>query len=145
MSANPPVSCEGSGSRVSRQTGAGVMGGGVAAAAGESVDIAGDGAFAALTGAAGWMARPLLLYLGDRPTRDCLREVMLPTHPPSLAGGEATASSYRVDKAWTVGSAAYEGSDANTDWLMIAVTDEDRCWVLYEEGRASVGGGGASP
>ncbi len=41
---------------------------GMAAAAGERVDIAGDGAFAAPTGATCWMVRLLLLYLGARQT-----------------------------------------------------------------------------
>ncbi len=41
---------------------------GMAAAAGERVDIAGDGAFAAPTGATCWMVPLLLLYLGDRQT-----------------------------------------------------------------------------
>ncbi len=68
----------------------------VAAAAGEWVDIAGDVAVAVPTGSAWWVVRLLLLYLSDRPTRYCFREVvwlaMLSTQPPSLAGGEATAS-----------------------------------------------------
>ncbi len=49
---------------------------GVAAAAGERVNIASDGAFAAPAGAAGWMDRLLLLYLGDQPTCDCFREAV---------------------------------------------------------------------
>ncbi len=44
---------------------------GVAAAAGERVDIAGDGALAVHAGSTRRMARLLLLYLGDRPTSDC--------------------------------------------------------------------------
>ncbi len=48
-----------------------------------------------------------MLYLGDQATSVSFRKVvwpaMLPTQPPSLAGGEATASPCRVDKAWTVG------------------------------------------
>ncbi len=70
-------SCEGSSSNsVSRQTGAETTEWGMAAAAGEGVDIAGDGAFAAPGGTVGWMALLLLLYEGDRPTRDCLREAV---------------------------------------------------------------------
>ncbi len=44
---------------------------GVAAAAGEKVNIAGDGAFAAPTGSACCIVQLLLLYLGDWPTSDC--------------------------------------------------------------------------
>ncbi len=80
----------------------------VAAAAGERADIADDGAFTVAAGLACWIVRlllPLQLYLGDRPTRDCFRDpvwiAMLPTHSPSLAGGEATASPCRMDKAGT--------------------------------------------
>ncbi len=47
---------------------------------------------------------------------------MLPTHPPSLVGGEATASPCTVAKVWTVGSGTYEGSDANAEWLLMAAT-----------------------
>ncbi len=98
----------------------------VAAAAGEGVDIAGDVAVTVPTGSACLVVRLLLLYLNDRPTIDCFREVvwlaMLSTQPPSLAGGEAAASPCRVDKAWTVGGGAYEGSDTSTNWLLTAVT-----------------------
>ncbi len=48
----------------------------VTAAAGERVDIAGDVAVAVSTGPACWMIRVLLLYLSDRPTNDCFREVV---------------------------------------------------------------------
>ncbi len=99
----------------------------VAAAAGEWVDIAGVVAVAVSTGSAGWVVRFLLLYLSDRPTSDCFREVVwlavLSTHPPSLTGGEAAASPCRVDKAWTVGSGTCEGSDTSADGLLTAVAD----------------------
>ncbi len=49
----------------------------VAAAAGEGVDIAGDVAVAVPTGSACWVIRLLLLYLSDRTTSDCIREVVL--------------------------------------------------------------------
>ncbi len=42
MSANPNVSCEGSGSSIPGQSGTGVIEGSVAAAVGEGVDIAGN-------------------------------------------------------------------------------------------------------
>ncbi len=68
----------------------------VAAAAGEAVEIAGDVKVAVHTGSACLVVRLLLLYLSDRPTSDCFREVvwlaMLSKQPPSLAGGEAAAS-----------------------------------------------------
>ncbi len=48
----------------------------VAAAAGEWVDIAGDVAIAVPTGSASWVVRLLLLYLSDRPTSDCFREMV---------------------------------------------------------------------
>ncbi len=48
----------------------------VVAAAGERVDIAGDGAFAVTEGAACWVVWLLLLYLGDRPTSDCFRDAV---------------------------------------------------------------------
>ncbi len=68
----------------------------VAAAAGEGVDIACDVAVAVPIGSACWVVRLLLLY---RPTSDCFLELvwlaMLSTQPPSLAGGEAAASSCR--------------------------------------------------
>ncbi len=89
---------------------------GVTAAAVERVDIAGDGALAVPAGSACWVGRLLMLYLGDRLTNDCFREAfwlaMLPTQPPSLAVGEATASPCRVDKVWTVGGGTCEGSDS---------------------------------
>ncbi len=91
----------------------------VTAATGEGVDIAGDVAVAVPTGSAYWVVRLSLLYLSDRPTSDCFREVvwlaMLSTQPPSLAGGEAAASPCRVDKAWTVGGCTCEGSDNSTN------------------------------
>ncbi len=91
----------------------------MAAAAGEWVDIAGDITVAVPTGSAGWVVRLLLLYLSDRPTSDCFREVVwlavLSTHPPSLADG--------VDKAWTVGGGTCEGSDTCADGLLTAVAD----------------------
>ncbi len=100
----------------------------VAAAAGEEVDIAGDVAVAVPTGSACWVVKLLLLYLSDRPTSDCLRDLvwlaMLSTQPPSLAGGEAAASPCRVDKAWTVGGGTCEGSDTSANWLLTAVTDD---------------------
>ncbi len=99
----------------------------VVAAAGEWVDIAGDVAVAVPTGSAGWVVRLLLLYLSDRPSSYCFREVvwlaMLSTQPPSLADGEAAASPCRVDKAWTVGGSTCEGSDTSANWLLTAVTD----------------------
>ncbi len=98
----------------------------VGGAAGERVGIAGDVAVAVPTRPACWVVRLLLLYLSDRPTSDCFREVVwlavLSTHPPSLAGGEAAASPCRVDKAWTVGGGACEGSDASASWQLTAVT-----------------------
>ncbi len=39
------------------------------------------------------------------------------------AGGEVAASPRRVDKAWTVGGGACEGSDTSANWLLQAVTD----------------------
>ncbi len=48
----------------------------VAAAAGEWVDIAGDFAVAVPAGSACWLVRLLLLYVSDRPTSDCFREVV---------------------------------------------------------------------
>ncbi len=48
----------------------------MAAAAGERVDIAGDGAFTVAAGSASWVVRLLLLYLSDRPTSDWFREVV---------------------------------------------------------------------
>ncbi len=48
----------------------------VAAAAGQRADIVDDGAFAVPTEAACWMNRHLLLYLGHRSARDCLREAV---------------------------------------------------------------------
>ncbi len=96
----------------------------VAAAVGKGVDIARDVAVAVPTGSACWVVRLLLLY---RPTSDCFLEVvwlaMLSTQPSSLAGGEAAASSCRVDKALTVGGGACEGSDTSANWLLTAVTD----------------------
>ncbi len=68
---------------------------------------------------------------------------MLPTHPPSLAGGEATASPCTVDKAWTVGSDAYEGSDTSAEWLLTAAT-VGRCGGC-SVGRAGAPKGGKSP
>ncbi len=72
----------------------------VAAAAGGGVDIAGDVAVAVPTGSACWVVRLLLLYLSDRLTSGCFREVvwlaMLTAQPPSLALGEAAASLCRV-------------------------------------------------
>ncbi len=69
----------------------------------------------------------LLLYLSNRPTSDCFGEVVwlavLSTLPPSLVGGEAAASSCRVDKAWTVGGGTCEGSDTSADGLLTAVAD----------------------
>ncbi len=128
-SANPAVSCEGGRSSVSSQTGAGAVELSVAAAAGERVNIADDGAFTVAAGPACWMVRILLLlllYLGDRPTSDCFRAAvwlaMLPAQPPSLAGGEATAP-YREGKAWTVRIGTCEGSDTWANWLLTAVTD----------------------
>ncbi len=53
MSANPTVSCMGGGCSVSRHIGAETMEWVVAAIAGEGVNIAGDVAFAAPTGAVG--------------------------------------------------------------------------------------------
>ncbi len=101
----------------------------VAAAADERVDIAGDVAVAVPTGSACWVVRLLLLYLSDRPTSDCFQEVvwlaMLSTHPPSLAGGEASASPCRVDKAWTVRCGTGEGSATSANGLFTAVTDVD--------------------
>ncbi len=97
----------------------------VAAAAGEGVDIADDIVVAVPTGSAWWVVR--LLYLNDRPTIDCFREVvcfaMLSTQPPSLADGEAAASPCRVDKAWTVEGGTCEGSDTSAKWLLTVVTD----------------------
>ncbi len=111
----------------SGQSGTGAMERSVAAAAGEWVDIVGDVAVAVPTGSKSWVVRLLLLYLSDRPTSDCLREVVwlavLSTHPPSLAGGEAAASPCRVDKAWTVGGGTCEGSDTSADGLLTAVAD----------------------
>ncbi len=99
----------------------------VAAAAGEWVDVAGDVAVAVPTGLASWVVRLLLLYLSDRLVSDCFREVvwlaMLATQPPSLAGGEAAASPWRVDTAWTVGGCTCEGSDTSADRLLTAVAD----------------------
>ncbi len=113
-SANPAVSCEGSGSSISGQSGTGAMERSVAAAAGEGDDIAGDIAVAIPTGSACWMVRLLLLYLSNRPTSDCFREVvwlaMLSIQTTFLADGEAAASPCRVDKACTVGGGACEGS-----------------------------------
>ncbi len=64
---------------------------GVTAAACERVDIAGNGAFAVHAGSACWMVQLWLLCLTDRPNSDCFQKVawmaMLPTQPPSLAGG----------------------------------------------------------
>ncbi len=98
----------------------------VAAAAGERADIAGNVVVAVSTGSACWVVQLSLLYLCDRQTSDCFREVvwlaMLSTQPPSLAGGEA-AESCRLDKAWTVGSGTSEGSDTSVNWLLTAVTD----------------------
>ncbi len=135
-SANPAVSCEGGGgSSVSGQTGTGAVERGVAAAAGERVDIAGDGAFAVPAASGYWIVRSLqllLLYLGDRPTNVCFREVIwlavLSTHPPSLAGEEATASPCGVDKAWTVGIGTCKGSVTWVDWLLPAVAGGSRGW-----------------
>ncbi len=103
----------------------------VAAAAGEEADIARDVEVAVPTGSACWVVRLLLLY---RPTSDCFLElvwlVILSTLPPSLAGGEAVVSPCRVDKAWTVGGGACEGSDTSANWLLTAVTDGgDSCSV----------------
>ncbi len=98
----------------------------MAGAAGERVDIAGDGAFTVAAGSACWMGRLLLLYLGNRPTSDCFRAAvwlaMLPAQPPSLAGGEATAPPCRVGKAWTVRIGTCEGYDTWADGLLTAVT-----------------------
>ncbi len=97
------------------------------AAAGEKVDIAGDGALAAPAGLACWMFRLLLLYLGDRSTCARFRGVawfaMLPAHPHSLAGGEATTSPCRVDKAGNVGIGTCAESHTWVDWLLAAGTD----------------------
>ncbi len=63
----------------------------VAAAVDEEVDIAGKVEVTVPTVSACWAVRLLLLYLSDRPTSDCFREVVwlavMSTHPPSLAGG----------------------------------------------------------
>ncbi len=96
----------------------------VAAAAGEGVDIARDVAVAVPTGSACWMVRLLVLH---RTISDCFLELvwlaMLSTQPPSLVGGEAAASSCRVDKAWTVGGGSCKGSDTSANWLLTTVTD----------------------
>ncbi len=99
----------------------------MAVAAGERVDIAGYGAFTVAALSACWIVPFLLLYLGDRPTSDCFHGAvwlaMLPAHPPSLAGGEATAFSCRVGKAWKIRIGICEGSDTWADRLLTAVTD----------------------
>ncbi len=99
----------------------------VAAAAGERVGIACDVVFAVPTGSACLVIRLPLLYLTNRPTSDCFREVvwlaMLSTQPLSLAGEEAAAFPCRVDKAWTVGGGTCEGSDTSADGLLTAVAD----------------------
>ncbi len=65
---------------------------------------------------------------------------MLPIHPLALAGGEATASSCRVDKAWTVGSGAFKESDKRPDWLL-TVGRGGGCYVRW----AGALVGGTSP
>ncbi len=94
----------------------------VAAAAKDTVDIAGNVKVAVPTGSACLVVRLLLLYLSDRLTSDCFREVvrlaMLSTQPPSLAGGEA--SPCRVDKAWTVEGDTCKGSYTSTNSMLTA-------------------------
>ncbi len=88
----------------------------------EKVNIAGDCVIAIPARAACWMARILLLYLGDRQTRDCLGD---------LVGDAAGTSTFpcwwrghcKVDKAVTVRNGAYEGSVTSADWPLTAVTD----------------------
>ncbi len=63
----------------------------------------------------------------------------LPAHLPSLAGGEAIASPYRVGLVRAVEGTAGEGSGASVDWLLTAIADEDR------RAECSVRRAGASP
>ncbi len=94
-------------------------------AAGEEVDTAGEAAFAASTVVACWMNRRLPLFPRDRSSSDGLRDSILPAYSPSLAGGETAASPRRVNKAWTVGSAADVGPGASVDWLLAALADAE--------------------
>ncbi len=79
---------------------------------------------AAAAGATCWMTRCLLPYMGDWSSRDGLREVGDAAGISTLPGGRR--GHCRVGKAFTVGSATYEGSSASADWLLTAVTDEGR-------------------
>ncbi len=116
----------------------------VAAAGGVRVDIAGDVAVAVLIGSACWVVRLLLLYLSDRSTSYCFREVvwsaMLSTQPPSLAVGEAPASPCRVDKAWAVEDGIGEGSDTSANWLLTAVIDGGCGWCSVRRAGPQCGG-----
>ncbi len=49
---------------------------------------------------AGWLGSCCCIWVIGRQATVLL--AMLPAQPPSLVGGEATASTCRVDKAWTV-------------------------------------------
>ncbi len=66
----------------------------VAAAAGERVDIAGDGAVP--VGSACWIVRLLLLHLGDQPTSDAAGTTIFPGgrggHCISLQSGQGVDS-----------------------------------------------------